>query len=49
MTARGRAAKIARLVRGALRKRPQSPPGVELHATDFGPGWRYPIVGSYLL
>lgn len=42
-------AKIARLVRNAQYKRVQSPPGVKLHPTDFGLGWRYPIAGNYTL
>ncbi len=41
--------KIARLVRNAQYKRVQSPPGVKLHPTDFGLGWRYPIAGNYTL
>ncbi len=42
-------AKIAKLVRIAQYKRVQSPPGVKLHPTDFGLGWRYPIAGNYEL
>jgi len=42
-------AKIARLVRGAQYKRAQSAPGVKIHGTDFGLGWRYPIAGRYTL
>lgn len=42
-------AKIARLVRGAQYKRAQSAPGVKIHSTDFGLGWRYPIAGTYTL
>lgn len=41
--------KIARLVRNAQYKRIQSPPGVKLHPTDFGLGWRYPVAGTYTL
>jgi len=43
------AVKIAGLVRRAQYKRVQSPPGVKLHPTDFGLGWRYPIAGNYTL
>lgn len=43
------ATRIARLVRIAQYKRVQSPPGVKLHPTDFGLGWRYPIAGNYTL
>ena len=42
-------AKIARLVRIAQYKRAQSAPGVKIHGTDFGLGWRYPIAGTYTL
>lgn len=42
-------ARVAALVRRAQYKRVQSPPGVKLHPTDFGLGWRYPIAGTYTL
>lgn len=49
MDAQAYVAKIARLVRLAQYKRAQSAPGVKIHSTDFGLGWRYPIAGSYTL
>lgn len=49
LTPQDYASKIARLVRIAQYKRVQSPPGVKLHPTDFGLGWRYPIAGTYTL
>jgi NAD+ synthase len=49
MDAQAYVAKIARLVRISQYKRAQSAPGVKIHATDFGLGWRYPIAGSYTL
>lgn len=41
--------RIAGLVRRAQYKRAQSCPGIKLHPTDFGLGWRYPIAGDYTL
>lgn len=49
MDASAYVAKIARLVRVAQYKRAQSAPGVKIHGTDFGLGWRYPIAGTYTL
>lgn len=43
------AARVSRLTRIAQYKRDQSPPGVKLNPTDFGPGWRYPVAGRYEL
>ena len=49
LSAQAYTARIAGLVRRAQYKRIQSPPGVKLHSTDFGLGWRYPVAGSYTL
>lgn len=41
------AVRIGKLVRNAQYKRVQAAPGTVLRSGDFGPGYRYPVAGSY--
>lgn len=41
--------RISRLVRQAQYKRVQAAPGTVLRLGDFGPGFRYPVAGSYAM